>query len=251
MGRLDLDIKDIAAILSSAAALVTAVLAVLRVLRRRKKEPDPGRPRTPRSWVSIILAILAILFAGLAVFLWIEPCVDPARYGFEDGIMGWMKQSDTTGLGITAVAQSTGEAKFCKHSLELAANLEGGHPNRSKGETFVEIPVQNLESKPITVWVYVPAKALGEPAKPNGVQVFVKDSHSRSEYGRWSDITAGTVSTWQQITLTPSTSPPSGGYMDPGFDPTQIKTVGVKVAIGDGSKASYSGPIYVDSVDWH
>jgi hypothetical protein len=34
------------------------------------------------------------------------------------------------------------------------------------------------------------------------------------------------------------------------FDPTQIRAIGGKIAIGDGSTATYKGPIYLDSVEW-
>ena len=100
------------------------------------------------------------------------------------------------------------------------------------------------------VWVYIPEEALGNPKIPNGVQVFVKDKEWKSEYGTWWNIDPADVNSWQQITLTPSKSAPPSGYMDSEFDPTQIRVVGVKIAVGDGSVARYRGPIYIDAVDW-
>jgi hypothetical protein len=38
--------------------------------------------------------------------------------------------------------------------------------------------------------------------------------------------------------------------MEPGFDPNQIISVGVKMGVGGGSTATYKGPIFIDGVDW-
>jgi hypothetical protein len=38
--------------------------------------------------------------------------------------------------------------------------------------------------------------------------------------------------------------------MEPGFDPSQIIAVGLKLGAGGGSTAVYQGPIYVDAVNW-
>jgi len=37
--------------------------------------------------------------------------------------------------------------------------------------------------------------------------------------------------------------------VDPGFDPSHIALVGLKIGIGTGSSASYSGPIYLDALN--
>ena len=171
-------------------------------------------------------------------------------FGFESGTMGWMHQTFPDTQGIIAVDRSRDRAKLGKYSLKLTADLDGGDPNRGRGEAYVEIPVQSLENKPITVWVYVPGQAIGDPMRPNGIHVFVQDAAWRSEYGTWLNITRGRTDAWLQVTLTPSKTQPPDGYMEEGFDPTQIRTVGVNIAIGDGSEARYEGPIYIDAVGW-
>lgn len=241
-----MEIKDIATILSSIATLISAIAASIQAIQAAKKRKLQVVVRNALFWIA---SILTVLFAGSTVWLLTRPCVDPSRYGFEEGTMGWVRQVYETDQGVTAVEQSADEAKFC-HSLEMTVDLEGGHTNKSRGEAYVEINPQNLENKPITVWVYVPREALGDPEKPNGIQVFVKDKDWRGEYGTWWNITPAIVDSWQQVTLTPSRSAPPDGYMESGFDPTQIGAVGVKIAIGEGSTAKYRGPIYVDAVDW-
>jgi hypothetical protein len=222
-----MEIKDIATILSSIATLISAIAASIQAIQAVKKRKLQVVVRNALFWIASIFS----------------------RYGFEEGTTGWVRQVYETDQGVTAVEQSADEAKFC-HSLEMTVDLEGGHTNKSRGEAYVEINPQNLENKPITVWVYVPREALGDPEKPNGIQVFVKDKDWRGEYGIWWNITPAIVDSWQQVTLTPSRSAPPDGYMEPGFDPTQIGAVGVKIAIGEGSTAKYRGPIYVDAVDW-
>ena len=245
-----MEIKDVAAIITAIATVIGAVAAVIeaiKIRRTRKKNTGSKKP-----WGFLISVFLMVVFAGSTLFLWFwkPPISDTSRYGFEKGSMGWVKQTWSTDQGVTAVNQSADQAKLGNFSLELITDLEGGHSNRSKGEAYVEIPIQNLEGKPITVWVYVPQEALGDPQIPNGIQVFVKDEFYKGEYGTWRDITPEKVDAWFQVTLMPSRTEPLGGYMHPEFNPTQIRVVGVKVAIGEGSTARYSGPIYVDAVDW-
>lgn len=241
------------AVIAAVAAVVSAIIAVVNFIVEhlvRKKKPKAAFEK-PRIWIPILLTVCC----G-ALSFWIGRKsylpVDQSRYGFETGIMGWTNETYTDSQGIISIAQSSDRAKFGRHSLKLTVDLEGSHANRSQGEAYVEIAAQNLNNKPITAWVYVPQGFVGERQKPNGIQIFVKDTDKnwRAEYGTWWDITPARVDTWQQITLTPSTTLLPNGYMEPGFDPTQIRAVGVRVAIGQGSKATYRGPIYIDAVNW-
>jgi hypothetical protein len=265
-------------ILATAAAVINAIAALIGLRRRPPGPGSPGRPWITRVILIIlkgrggppgpttpnrscivknraiwIPTVLAVIFAGLSIYLYFfctPGCTDRSRYGFESEPIVWEQQMYPDSQGVTEVAQSSELVECGKHSLKLTTDLEGGHLNRSKGEAYVEIDVQNLEGKPITVWVYVPRGAVGDPQKPNGIQVFVKDKDWRSEYGTWWNITPAKVDRWCQVTLTPTRSRDSVASITPGFDPTQIRAVGVKVAIGDGSIAKYKGPIYIDAVDW-
>jgi uncharacterized repeat protein (TIGR02543 family) len=185
---------------------------------------------------------------------------DPSKYGFESSDVFWAAQTSGDSQAVTAVARSdTGFAKIGSYSLKLAVDLVGGDGNKSKGEAYVDMVAHpprgtqapiNLEGVRISVWVYIPKEALGDTDKPNGIQVFVKDNDWRSEYGTWQNITSDTVDKWYEVTLTPSRSAPQDGFMTPGFDPTQIRAVGVKIGAGTNSTATYQGAIYVDGVNW-
>lgn len=251
------------AIISTIAVVVSTYITVWQWLEKRKIMTTKGvepeklhemKAKTDRRFR--ISSAFMVVFAGLATLsLWIlltRPPHDPSRYAFESGTMGWTYERYADSQGCIAVEQSADRAKYGKYSLKLSVELEGGHENRTKGEAYVEIAPQNLENKPISVWVYVPREALGNPEHWNGIQVFVKDAHKdwRAEYGTWWNITPARVDAWHQVTLTPSRTQPPDGYMVPGFDPTQVRSVGVKAAINDKSTATYRGPIYIDVIDW-
>lgn len=42
----------------------------------------------------------------------------------------------------------------------------------------------------------------------------------------------------------------SGEFIEPDFDPTRVVLVGLKMAIGDGSRATYFGKIWLDNFTW-
>jgi hypothetical protein len=237
-------------IISAVATVVIAIVAVVELVFKIWERTGIQKIIKWRMIWIVILVVLFIVFASLTIFLWYLDEDDPSRYGFESGTMEWRARETDDSQGVTAIAQSEDHHRLGKHSLKLITDFEGGHTTRSKGEVYVSIDVQKLKDKPITVWVYVPKEALGESKKPNGIQVFAKDSVWRSEYGAWTDITSDTVDKWCEVTLTPSIIAPQGGSMTAGFDPAQILEVGVKVAIGEGSQDTYEGPIYIDAVDW-
>lgn len=92
----------------------------------------------------------------------------------------------------------------------------------------------------------VPKDFVGDPSHPNGVQVFVKDSDWKNQYGTWENIQRS--NTWITVTLSPTKEEISGGYTDKGFDPTNITMIGVKFGMGTGSDATYDGPLYVKDI---
>lgn len=175
--------------------------------------------------------------------------VDPSKYGFESGGMGWRRQTYTGNQAVKTVAQTTEKAYRGSGSLKLTLSLKGGDANDSKGEAFIELrpPATDLQGKTITAWIDAPAGSAGDFHRPNGVQVFVKDQNFQSLYGTWINLVE---EDWFEVSLTVNTTQPFEGYIDAGFDPRKIAMIGIKVAIGEGSKETYAGPIYVDAVNW-
>ncbi|NQT91212.1 MAG: hypothetical protein HQ559_00510 [Lentisphaerae bacterium] len=108
----------------------------------------------------------------------------------------------------------------------------------------------DVEGLTLTAWVFAPPGAAGEPSRRNGVQLFVKDSRWRSEYGAWHNISADREGRWFRVSMVPANTPPLDGHTDTVFDPTDVVAIGLKIGAGDGSSATYTGPVYLDAVDW-
>ncbi|MBN1394187.1 MAG: toll/interleukin-1 receptor domain-containing protein [Pirellulales bacterium] len=182
---------------------------------------------------------------------------DPGRYGFESGTEGWVAQTSSDSQACTQVFQSTKWAKMGQHSLEMKMDLADGDPHRSKGEAWVDwkatplagmaVPT-DLTDQVITGWVYAPQGATGDRTYRNGFQLFVKDVRWRSLYGPWHNINI--VGDWVKISMKVTESKSSNEYIDEGFDPHRITAIGVKMAAGEGSKATFKGSVFVDAVDW-
>lgn len=175
------------------------------------------------------------------------------KYGFE---CGWISQDYEDSRACTQVLLSEEKTLQKRCSLKMIMDLIGSDKHKSKGEAWVNmlqnppagehIPV-NLSGRKIVAWVYAPRGARGDRSKPNGFQVFVKDKNWKSQYGPWHNVTE---ENWFDISLKVSPFAPTKGYMDDGFDPTQIIAIGVKMGAGGGSTETYNGPVYVDGVDW-
>jgi hypothetical protein len=181
------------------------------------------------------------------------------KYGFEKGPMGWVAQTFENSQAVTKVKQVSEPAKFGNSSLELEVDLIGPDPHKSSGEAFVDftnfppagetIPI-DLNGKPIIMWVYVPPDAIGDPGVPNALQVFVKDSLDRSQYANWVKLTTVPTNEWITISMTPSDQPAEGYKTDPGFDPTHINILGLKIGSEDESQSSFTGSIWIGGVYW-
>ncbi|MFH0953267.1 MAG: beta-galactosidase [Verrucomicrobiota bacterium] len=197
-----------------------------------------------------------------------DPIV-PARsapnlsYDFEKDTDGFVISDYTNSLAVTSVVRSTTRAAIGSGSLQMNVKLVATNAARNNGEASVDMqwwppnnvvvvpyvvqPV-NLDGKQASVYVWSPAGARGTNAAPNGFQLFVKDDSFRAEMGTWTPVCEGV---WQKVKLTPSTVAPTNGSMQPGFDPTRIRTIGIKYAAGTNKiSANYTGPIYVDAFDF-
>jgi uncharacterized repeat protein (TIGR02543 family) len=176
-----------------------------------------------------------------------ESTSDTARYSFETDVQGWVAQTYVDSQAITNVARDTTRAKYGSASLRCTVDLRGGHANYSKGETYVDLQTaQNLSNATVTLWVWIPPEAVADP--PNGIQVFFKDSNWRSKYSSWKNI-GNDIPTneWVQITINLATE--QWGY-DENANLNQVRIVGVKIGAGGQSTATFSGYIWIDSVNW-
>ncbi|MCX7956891.1 MAG: hypothetical protein N2643_03225 [Endomicrobia bacterium] len=189
---------------------------------------------------------------------------DAAKYNFETTAQGWQAQTWIDSQGITAVARDTTKSKNGSASLKCTVNLQGGDeqtlPN-TKGEAWVDmqnnppagvtVPV-NLSNATVSVWVFLPAEAAGDPQKPNGIQIFFKDNTWKNRYSSWKNIGNPpyglATDSWVEVTVNCATE--TWAYDESGFDMTKVRAIGVKIGTGGGSTATFSGNIWIDSVNW-
>lgn len=177
------------------------------------------------------------------------------KFTFDSNVQGWVAQDYVDSQAVKSVSYTTLNFAVSPGALLLDLDLRGGDAERSKGEVYVEFKNQtpfgvpmgfiNLDLRPITVWIFAPAGAIGDAGQPNGIQVFAKDSSGRSEYGPFVNIQEGV---WFQVSYTPA----GGGnaYSTYGFDSRKIALIGIKVGVGGASLAVYTGPLYADLVEF-
>ena len=223
-------------------------------------------------WTRVLSSVAGMALVGTAIWLILpvsdtestqlvaaatEQVAEPSsKYSFEEGTMGWIPQDFDDSRAVVDVHRTDERAKDGRYSLAMDVSLIGGHPNNSKGEVWVDmrdlpptgdVAPLDLDSSTLTAWVYAPSGARGEGSRPNGFQLFVKDDNFRSLYGSWRNVVA---ENWVQVFLPVAAFEPRDGYMDPGFDPSRIIVVGVKIATGTDSRARYEGVVFIDQVEW-
>ena len=185
-----------------------------------------------------MVVIAAMLLVGSTAF-------GTTLYDFESGTDGWTAQTYSDSQAISAVAQSSAQAKSGSYSLAGTTHLVPGNANYSKGEVKIErgaANALNLQGILASVSVYGPTGAAGtNSSSPNGWQMFFKDTNWKSWYGPWSNLTENS---WTTLSATLGSTTPD--FVDSGFDPTQIMVMGVKLGTGASSTGTYDGLIYVD-----
>jgi hypothetical protein len=189
----------------------------------------------------------------------LTPVQIDSKYGFENDLTGWIPQTYENAMGCIQVSQSNEKAKDGQFSLKLGMDLIGSDEHKSQGEAWVDmrnfppldetLPFKSVDltNHTITMWIYAPPGSIGDNSKPNGFQIFVKDINFKSNYGSWTNVVEDQ---WIQLSFTITTSVVEDGYMDQGFDSSQIIVIGIKMGSGGSSTAIFQGSIYIDAVDW-
>jgi hypothetical protein len=166
-------------------------------------------------------------------------------------IADWRAQDYSKNLGITGVSYDQGSDR-----LVLDCDLMGNDPagvKDDRGEIVLDlkyvpalecsIPV-DMTGRRIEVEIEIPDGFIDHPAL-NGIQIFVKDDRSKSQYGTWANISRPGN---KKIEFRPSTETPKRGHTEQGFDPKMVRTIGVKTAINTESDHRYKGQLYVSKV---
>ncbi len=170
---------------------------------------------------------------------------DNLRYDFEANKEGWIPETYTGITGITAVARSTNYALHATNSLKMDVRIVNTDTNRQQGAAKVDMryyppPVVrapfDLSNRVVSAYVYCPAGAQStNPANPNQVRVYVKDTNWASQYGAYTTMKDGQ---WVKASLTVTTN---GGLLA-----SQIIECGVDISM----IGTYTNSLYLDVVSF-
>lgn len=189
---------------------------------------------------------------------WIKYGLDFGESGFghfglsSDCSEGFRPERFPGSDGAVACKRSQTRVLSGAHSLEVMVDIAGNDPDRPPNAEVVtdfhdiaDVPRDfsiDLTGEIVTAQVFVPAGQVGEPSRPNFLQVFAKDA-SQGAIGQYSDaVNITAAGGWHEVSLT--VGPGAGG-----FDPTRIRLLGVKVGIGGASSAELTASIYVDRIE--
>ncbi len=202
-------------------------------------------------------------FLAGANYPWIAYGRDFGRNAWGDeGITssGWTHQTYFDSQGITGVARSREKARSGAVSLRLQTDLIGGHPNKARGEVYLNLAVHaspaiaapmNLVDTLVRCWVWFPAGSAGPETAPNGIELFFKslwepDGSWLSFYAPRQVIQPDWEENWIEFSANPSG--PSG-FQDPDFDATQVIATGIRLSTDDDSSSVLSDFVYLDDFE--
>ena len=174
------------------------------------------------------------------------------RYSFDRTVDGFTPSADSGNQAFTNLSRTTTAPSNATGCLALDVHLVGTNSSYDGGEVsvdvrkfapeFVSTPI-NLQGRRVSAWVHCPAGLRGPESNPNYVRLVCKDVNWKSFYGTLEHIYTGY---WFSISMSPDTNAPQHGWMDPGFDPTRIREMGLSLCTGGGSTSTYDGKIYID-----
>jgi hypothetical protein len=176
------------------------------------------------------------------------------RYGFEDGTMqGWLPDRTPGNDAIRRCFVSATSPLAGTASLVCEIDLECAVPAKRNGEVSIFLagnPPDPSFTAPINFETAIVRALLGiSQSMPGdlGFQLFVKDPAFRSLY---SDFRRAGELGGAPLEVSPGQPVRPGGFVAPGFDATNIVTIGIKVGCSDGSTSRFSGQIRIDSISW-
>ncbi|MBU1894605.1 MAG: hypothetical protein KJ983_02155, partial [Candidatus Omnitrophica bacterium] len=154
-------------------------------------------------------------------------------------LTGWRAEDYQDSRGITDVHEADG-------ILYLDMNLEGKHHNKSKGEIYFDFPViKNLSEGKIVLKLRAPPGFVLN--KKNGVEIYLKDINWNVQYDDRTIITQS--GEWITIEYMPTTRDEDPQNLtDPGFDPSNLRRIGVKFAINSSTSDTFKGLVEVKDV---
>jgi hypothetical protein len=181
------------------------------------------------------------------VFSWSANGFAPAyTYDFESDAQGWAATSGSGEKGFSippAPAAGTDQVFEGSQALKCHLTLTQGSADFGQGYLRVELPAaEDFTGRDLKFRLWFPG-GLVDSGAPNGIQIALWDQG-------WNYCDSG----WQNISVSNSwvtysvNFPTDNNFVAGGFDLTQVRRVGIKVAAGGGNGEKFDGFIYVDGV---
>ncbi|MDD3089870.1 MAG: hypothetical protein PHT95_08000, partial [Candidatus Omnitrophica bacterium] len=162
----------------------------------------------------------------------------------------WRPQTTSNSKGITHL-----EMDHCTGEWTVESDIVAGSADRSSGEMYLDLrydipgvnggPALDLRGMEISFLIKADLSLVPAGGKPCELEVFAKDSSWKTQYGVKAELTVS--GEWFKVTLVPTQGAIGLGYTDPGFDPSSIVMIGLRLsAPGTASKGSmYRGTLTV------
>jgi uncharacterized protein (TIGR03437 family) len=176
---------------------------------------------------------------------------------------GWSHQNYPDSRAISRVRRE--EVSFCgAPALRAILNLQGGHPNQSSGEVFLNVlnhpPREgvlpavaaslDLDGIRVRARIWFPPGSAGPGVAPNGFQFLVKSKAGEeypSLYTTWQNIDPAWEGRCTEVEALISNSGPAA-FRSEKFDAKQSVLIGFKIGAGANSRAVVSG--FLD-LEWY
>ena len=206
-------------------------------IKDKETQPYSALPsaRNKVTFKNAVANVRKVLTSGLP---WLDTMLVNAVVSFTGGEVDltgghWVSETYKDSCGIKEVGRKGS-------TLRLRADLKGRDPERSKGEAYVPVSLirKNFSGKKVTMKIRVPMGFAGRGL--HGVQIFAKDANWKVQYMQWREVER--AGEWITLEYIPTAyDVDQQGYTQEGFDPANIKRIGIKFAINDSTTDIFKG----------
>ena len=109
---------------------------------------------------------------------------------------------------------------------QVSIDIKNNRPGCA-GNASADTSLRESESI-VSVWVWVPAGVRGDTKNANGLHLYAEDANGKQLYGTWQSFQENT---WFEVKMRLTGEMPPCGSMDPDFDVTRVRKIGVNVSL--------------------
>jgi hypothetical protein len=172
-----------------------------------------------------------------------------AGEGIDMAFSSWRHQTYEDSQAVNFV-----ERDHLAGQWEISLDIEADDPRRSQGEMYLDLrydipglewqaPV-DMRGREISFMFKLDDRFEYAHGDLSEIQVFAKDSEWNTQYG---SKVAMSGTGWMKVSLIPTDDNINFGYTDPGFDPSRITMIGLRIKAPDNSVsgARYRGKVFL------